>query len=270
MSFLSLSFVAASLVQPKPQPLKPLRFEMSVSLKSSLAIGGMEVLSNIFKKHGYEITFEELPLQRGLEELKKGRLDGSAGRVANTGILYGITGYERLEVPITYSTLAMWCRPSYDQDAKRRILTLGYLRGSVVASDLAGSVDKTKITALSLNSYEAAAGMLVNGRLDCMLGWTWIFEENLAGPVDVSHMKRFLLVTHPYFTWISKALAPLKKELEQQLRDYPFAVEWSRKYRMDKAICRDTFEVLCPDGVIFKADPADIEAVGTQKDTGVK
>lgn len=250
--FLFLAQAAAPETQPLPPRSVPLNFEISAGKNTKIAQGGMTVLSEIFKKHGYTLNFEELPLQRSLFELKSGRLDGSAGRIAETAQLYDLTDYERLNVPITYATLALWCHKDYQKKSQVRRIKLGYLRGSVMSMKLAQSTEPKKVDAISLKENKVGAVMLFNGRIDCMLAFVGNFEDDIGPGYDLSKFSRHALVTQAYYTWIKKSLLPLKNELEDDLRNFPFPKEWAEKYRTPQNLCHNQLDAVCPDSVIFK------------------
>lgn len=227
-----------------------LRFDISIPKSSEAAVGGMVILANIFGKYGYDLQFLEFPLQRGLEELRKGRLDGSAGRVAETDMNQEVTGYERLSVPITYSTLMLWCQKNYAEIPKTRRLKLAHIRGATIPTLVIDQVDKSQIEVVPLNSFEISANMLNKNRIDCMLAWRGAMED-IGTSFKKDNYYVHPIVTNAFYTWISKKLVPLKKHLEQDLMDYPFPEEWARKFRSPMTACQNSFNIICPDGVIF-------------------
>lgn len=241
-------------------------FRIESTLKADSPVGreAIAIVTSILTRHKIPHLVESLPMQRGIEEIKRGRVDGSLARVKQFAKIYGISQYERVNFPLITLTLSLVCRPEISQTVPYEILPelkLGYLLGSTLALQTISLIDNPRVKKEHFNSYLSGMSMLKKRRLDCLIGSDTVMEEAGVNLNEFQNFRVHRLLTYSLYPWVSKNFSEVKAVLDSELPKYPFDPDWSKKFRSIKADCSDQNNVLCPDGIIFtKSKNLDVES----------
>lgn len=228
---------------------KPIRLEISVPLDSELAKELTTAFTHIFAKKDLQLVPSDFPTKRGLEEMKSGRIDGTMGRFGNLASGPQIKSMIRIEYPTVLLTFSMWCNRKVR--STQQPIVLGLRLGSTVMAMLDSALDRNRVRSVELNSYASAVQMLRSGRLDCILGNDNLMVSSGMDARELDEFTRKDLITAAGYAWISSSYGHLKGFLEKELKAYHFSEGWRKKFRTDKSVCKDSYDVLCPDGVVF-------------------
>lgn len=226
-------------------------FETLYRKDSALGIRLVKSFERAFSQVGYQFVVEHFPARRGTEELKHKRVDGTVGRVDNLVTLYGITDYIRIDVPLIYTTMSLWCNKDAKGMKNLKNPRVAYTHSSTFATRIAKRIEDKSVLVSAVNSYRNMLVMMRRDRLDCLIATTTNMDTEQIGPEHLQGVFRHDLVTLPAYAWIAKKFQSwipiVKKELQQLVADK----DWKKLYMEERARCGESFENLCPDGRIF-------------------
>jgi ABC-type amino acid transport substrate-binding protein len=211
----------------------------------------VQTFSRAFSQFGFRFSAEHYPARRGIEELKYKRVDGTLGRVDDLASVHGLKDYVRLEVPLLYTTLALWCNKDVRTMKSLMHPRVVYLRNSTLAHRLAKRIEDRSVQLSSVSSYHNMLVMLQRDRVDCILATDVQLDTERLRPEGFSASYRYNLVTLPVYSWISRKYENWKSSLENDLRQLVSTREWKKLYLEHKTSCTASFHDLCPDGRIF-------------------
>ncbi|WP_141732668.1 hypothetical protein [Oligoflexus tunisiensis] len=232
-------------------PHNLVHFDIAFRKDSDAALRLISTFEGVFRPMGMQVVVEYFPWRRGIEELKNKRLDGSIGRVDDLVTLHGVQDYVRLDVPLLYATLALWC----NKDARRmkalKQPRVAYLESSMLASRVVQHIQDKSVQVSPVHSYRNMLVMMQRDRMDCLLASAARLEVESPDLKQFPGIFRHNLVTMPAYVWLAKKHESTKSVLEKELRQLVAEKEWKRNYFEETARCGGQFEQLCPDGRIF-------------------
>src|SRR6478736_719705 len=84
----------------RDQQVIPLRFEIVLRKDSAMGQSAIRSMQRVMRKHNFNLSVEEYPSLRGIQEMRRGRVEGTVGRVGDLEKIHGIKGYVRLNAPL--------------------------------------------------------------------------------------------------------------------------------------------------------------------------
>ncbi len=226
-------------------------FDMVFRKNSDLGLRLTQAFASVLRQFGRRFTTEQFPARRGIEELKNRRVDGTLGRVDDLAGVHGLTDYVRLDVPVLYTTLSLWCTKDVKAMKNLAAPRVAYLRSSVLASRLISLIEDSSVQLSAVNSYHNVLVMMQRDRVDCLLASDIHLDTEHLTPDDLASAHRYDLVTLPAYSWISRKYEDWKVPLEKELKQLVGRRDWRELYLEDRARCTVSYEYLCPDGRIF-------------------
>jgi hypothetical protein len=205
----------------------------------------------VFREFGFRLSADHYPARRGLEELKNKRVDGTLGRVNDLVRAHGLKDYVRIDVPLLYTTLALWCNKDVKGMKSLEQPRLVYLRNSTLAQRLATQIEDSSVQLSAVSSYHNMLVMIQRDRVDCILATDVQLDSEGLHPAEYSANHRYNLVTLPVYSWISRKHEILKPKLEQELQKLVASPDWKKLHLERKTNCAGPPDDLCPDGRIF-------------------
>lgn len=239
------SIYAADLPQARPQ----LNFEISVNPDSELGKTLVAAMTASVAKLGYDFQYTYYPPQRGLQQLKVGRIDGSMGRIGDLTSFLDTQKLERINVPIVVFTFSRWCRK--DVSASQTKIHTGSRLGTMAMKMLTPQLAR-EVELQELNDLKAGLMMLKFNRLDCFLSVEDALEAEGITADDLKEFARFDLVSFQVFPWLSSQHQALKPAIEAGLNGYAFPEWFRKKHQNPRGACENSLNVLCPDGILFR------------------
>ncbi|HYX33238.1 MAG TPA: hypothetical protein VE954_09000 [Oligoflexus sp.] len=230
---------------------KMVQFDMVYRKDSDLGVKLIKTFTEVFHQGGYVVKVDQMPLVRGLRELKNGRVDGTISRIGDIASLHGINGYIRLDVPLLYHTLSLYCIKDSTAMQNLKNPRVAYLQSSPIATRLAKMIADKSVQVSAVHSYRNMLVMMHRDRMDCMMSSDLHMDTERLGPKELQGVFRHDLLTLPGYSWIAKKHEAWKPFLEKELRQLVADKEWKKIYLDEKPRCGDTIEYLCPDGRIF-------------------
>jgi len=230
---------------------KTLVFEFPLKPESELYKVLTTAFRDILQKQGYELRMISLPLKRGLQGLKSGQVDGSIGRMGNLSKFLHTDQLIRLDTPVAFSSISRWCRKDLEKTTSS--LNLGSRLGTLALNLLKDHIDLKRVQLQEIAEEKSIVQMLKSGRLDCVLSSDLLLGAEGITEVDLKYSERFDLLAIQVYPWIHQRHEKLKSILESGLKSYPFPEDFRKKFLQPKHMCDGKFNVLCPDGVIFKS-----------------
>lgn len=228
-----------------------LHFDMVYRKDSDLGTRLIRFYEQAFRKYGYVFVAEQFPARRGLEELKNNRVDGTAGRVGNLVTIFGVPHYFRLDVPVVYTTMSLWCNKDAQKLKSIKNPRIAYLHGSTYATQVVNRIEDKTVIISTVAGYRNMVVMMRNDRIDCLVASLSNMDTENVGPNDLKGFWRHNLVTMPSYPWLARRFLKWKEPLEKELQQLTSDREWKKLYLEDRARCTESFDVLCPDGRIF-------------------
>ena len=243
-------FVAQLLLASDLPSPKSLTFEIAIRPESEMNHVIVDAFKGSLKKQSTEFIASYYPIRRGIQELKTGRVDGSIGRIGDLNKFLGVDGYLQINFPILELTSSIWCTPN--ARTKTKHLRFANRLGSILSILINRQLDPERVQVTQLDNYQNIIQMMKTDRLDCFMANEHLMETEGISLKSLAEFDRQDLITNRIYPWIASKFAYLKPVIESNLRAYPFPSEFRHKFQNKRAACDGEFEVLCPDGIIFK------------------
>jgi len=226
-------------------------FDMVYRKDSDLGLKLIRTFAHAFSQAGYRFDVEQFPSRRGIEELKNRRVDGTVARVGDLAIMHGIRDYIRLDVPLHYTTLSLWCNKEAQTMKNLAHPRVAFQRSSPMSTLVAELIEDRSVQVTTVSSYRNMLVMMQRDRLDCLLASDAQLDTEHIGRQELKGVFRHNLITLPTYSWIAIKHKHWKPILEKELRQLVEDKLWKKLYFEVKASCSFAFQKLCPDGRVF-------------------
>jgi hypothetical protein len=227
------------------------QFDIVYRKDSDLGVKLIRTFTAAFHQIGYRFAVDHFPSKRGIDALKNKRVDGTVARAGDLETLHGITGYIRLDVPLHYTTLSLYCMRDAEGMKSLKNPRIAYLNSSLIAARVASRIEDKSVQISAVPNYRSTLVMMQRSRMDCMMSSEAHLDTERLGPDELHGVFRHHLITMPTYSWIAKKYEMWKPLLEKELRHLVADKEWKKRYLDVKARCGASFVYLCPDGRIF-------------------